>query len=71
MADTVTVRKARPRNGARVTLHFSKLPGRKFGPYPWPEAITDLTISALLPRIDARNLVFEALATGEATTDTR
>ena len=69
-ARTVTVRKAAPRRGARVTLHFSALPDREFGPYPWGEAIIDLTISALLSRVDARSLVLDALATGEATTET-
>ena len=44
---------------------------KAFGPYPWGEAITDLTISALLPRVEARNLVLDALATGEATAITR
>lgn len=68
---TVTVKKARPRNGPRVTLHFSKLPGQTFGPYAWTEAVTDLTVSALLPRVEARNLVLDALIAGEATTDTR
>lgn len=71
MADTVTIRKAKPRNGvSRVTLHFSKLPGRDFGPYYVGEAITDLMVSALLDRFDARHLVLNALATGEATTET-
>lgn len=68
---TVTVKKARPRKYPRVTLHFSKLPGQVFGPYLWPDAVTDLRISALLPAVEARNLVLDALATGEATTETR
>lgn len=67
---TVTVKKARPRNGPRVTLRFSRLPDQVFGPYAWTEAITDLTISALLPKVEARNLVLDALVRGEATTNT-
>jgi hypothetical protein len=68
-ARTVTVRKA-GRRGERVTLHFSALPDREFGPYPWPDAVTDLTVSALLSRPAARDLVLDALATGEATAET-
>jgi hypothetical protein len=65
--DTVTVSKAKPYRGPRVTLAFSKLPGRTYGPYPWGEAVTDLTISALLSRVDARSLVLDALVVGSAT----
>jgi hypothetical protein len=65
--DTVTVTKVKPRKGPRVTLAFSKLSGQTFGPYPWGEAITDLTISALLSRVDARALVFDAIVVGSAT----
>jgi hypothetical protein len=71
MSQRVTVRKAKPYKGDRVTLHFERLPDKAFGPYPWGEAITDLTVSALLPRVEARNLVLDALATGEATAITR
>lgn len=68
---TVTVCRATPaRKAERVMLHFSALPGQAFGPYPWGEAITDLTVSALLSRVDARTLVLDALAKGKATTDT-
>lgn len=71
MPRTVTVTKAKPYRGERVTLAFSQLPGKTFGPYPWGEAITDLTISALLPRVDARALVLHALASGTATAEMR
>lgn len=76
MADTVTVKRyPRPisnRIHQQVTLHFSKLPGQDFGPYVWMDAVTDLTISALLTRIDARSLVLDALTSpdGQATTET-
>jgi hypothetical protein len=64
---TVTVRK----RGQRFTSEFSALPGQKFGPWDMAEMIQDLTISALLSRIDARSLVFDAAASGSATTETR
>lgn len=66
---TVTVRRSpRKREGhQQVVLAFSKLPGQEFGPYPWPEAVTDLTVSALLTRPAARDLVLTALADGRAT----
>lgn len=67
--NTVTVKKVTRRNADNVTLSFSKLPGQKFGPYPWKDAVTELTFSALLSRADARNLVLDALATGTATTE--
>lgn len=70
IAGTVTVTRARSYRGERVTLEFSRLPGRVFGPYYWGEAITDLTVSALLPRLAARNLVLDALTQGAATTET-
>ena len=68
---TVTVKRVKRagtyQDVAHVTLHFSSLPDRTFGPYPWPEAVTDLTVSALLSRLDARNLVLDALAVGTMT----
>lgn len=67
---TVTVTRVRSYRGERVTLEFSRLPGRVFGPYHWGEAITDLTVSALLSRLDARSLVLDALTQGTATTGT-
>ncbi len=69
-AGTVTVTRVRSYRGERVTLAFSRLPGRVFGPYYWGEAITDLTVSALLSRPAARSLVLDALAQGTATTET-
>lgn len=65
-AATVTVRK----HGKRFVSEFSVLPGKTFGPWDMPEMIRDLTISALLPAMDARNLVFDAAAKGSATTET-
>lgn len=63
---TVTVRK----RGQRFTSEFSVLPGRKFGPWDMPEMIRDLTVSALLSPMEARNLVFDAAVKGSATTET-
>lgn len=63
---TVTVRK----HGKRFVSEFSVLPGRTFGPWDASEMIQDLTISALLSRLDARSLVFDAAAEGSATVDT-
>lgn len=60
--DTVTV----TRHGQRFKVSFSRLPGRTFGPWDLAEAIRDLTISALLEPVDARDLVMEAGATGSA-----
>lgn len=64
---TVTVRK----RGQRFTSEFSALPGRTFGPWDMAEMIRDLTVSALLSRYDARNLVMDAAVKGECTTETR
>lgn len=63
---TVTVRKC----GQRFRAEFSALPGRVFGPWDMAEMIQDLTISALLPRLDARTLVMEAAVKGSATAET-
>lgn len=65
-ADKVTV----TRKGKKFTLVFSKLPGRTFGPYDFAEAVRDLTVSALLSPMDARNLVMDAGANGTAQTET-
>lgn len=66
--DTVTVTRVGKTPGRyRYRLAFSKLPGREFGPYGFGEATRDLTISALLEPIDARNLVLDAAASGVAT----
>ena len=63
---TVTVRK----KGHRFVSEFSALPGRTFGPWGMAEMIQDLQVSALLPALDARDLVFDAAVLGEATADT-
>lgn len=65
-APTVTVRAT---NG-RYISEFSALPGRTFGPWDMPEMIQDLTVSALLDRREARDLVFDAAVDGAATTET-
>lgn len=51
----------------RYYLTFSRLPGKKFGPWTQAEAIRDLTVSALLDRLDARTLVMDAAQDGAAT----
>jgi hypothetical protein len=50
-------------------LAFSKLPGRTYGPWLFDEAVTDLTVSALLSAVEARNLVLDAFAAGSATAE--
>ena len=60
---TVTVRK----RGQKVTSEFSALPGRQFGPWTMAEMIRDLTVSALLTRLEARDLVLDAAVKGSAT----
>lgn len=60
---TVTVRK----HGKRFTSQFSVLPGRTFGPWEMAEMIRDLTVSALLTPMQARDLVIDASAHGSAT----
>jgi hypothetical protein len=52
-------------------LSFSKLPRQAWGPYSLGETIRELTVSALLDPVTARNLVFEAATEGSATTETR
>lgn len=61
---TVTVRK----KGKRFTLEFSRLPGKSFGPWSFEETIRDLTISALLEPLAARDLVMDAAVHGSAQT---
>lgn len=65
MPGTVTVTK----KGKRFISTFSALPGQRFGPWEMSEMIRDLTISALLEKADARNLVMDAAVLGSATTD--
>lgn len=65
--DTVTVRK----KGKRFTSEFSRLPGQIFGPYGFPELCRDLTVSALLTPMEARNLVMDAAVKGSATLPVR
>lgn len=49
---------------------FTALPGKTFGPGDMAEMIRDLTISALLSRPAARDLVMDAAADGTATAET-
>ncbi|MEV2239607.1 hypothetical protein [Micromonospora sp. NPDC049891] len=63
LADTVTV----TRHGNRYKVTFSRFPGHTFGPWDLTETIRDLTISAGLTRVDARNLALDAAANGSAT----
>ncbi|MFD3923074.1 hypothetical protein [Streptomyces sp. NPDC058595] len=63
---TVTVRKS----GTRYVSEFSALPGQTFGPWAFAEMIRDLTISALLEPLAARDLVIDAALGGEATATT-
>jgi hypothetical protein len=63
---TVTVTYARK----RWSLEFSKLPGQKFGPYDFADVMGQLYVGALLERLEARNLVFDAQAKGSATAPT-
>jgi hypothetical protein len=55
---------------ARFTLSFSRLPGRTSGPFDFAEAVRDLTVSALLVPVDARNLVMDASTDGVAVSHT-
>lgn len=52
-----------------VRITFSALPGKEWV-YAWPEAVTDLRVSALLSPQDSRTLVIDALAKGSATRNT-
>lgn len=63
---TVTVTR---RPCGEFVIRFSRLPGQTFGPWEFAETVRDLTVSALLEPIDARNLVIEASVHGSATTD--
>jgi len=66
----VTVTKGRKYKGEhRYTLTFSAPPDRTFGPYDFAEAGKELYVAALLPRMDARNLVLDAFANGSATAE--
>jgi hypothetical protein len=49
-------------------LQFSQLPGKTFGPWGFAEIIRELTVSALLSPLAARNLVIDA-STGTATAE--
>lgn len=60
---TVTVTK----KGQKFTVTFSRLPAHTFRPWGFPETIRDLTISALLTPLAARDLVMDAAVQGSAT----
>lgn len=64
---SVTARRSRKKPGGQqqVTLSFSGLPGREFT-FEWPEAVGQVEFAALVPRVDARGLVFRALTNGDA-----
>ena len=62
---TVTVRS----QGDKYVCEVSQLPGQTFGPWDMPEMIQDLTISALLTPLQARDVVMDAAIHGEATTE--
>jgi hypothetical protein len=63
---TVTVYK----KGKRFRVEFSRLPGQSFGPWSFAETIRDLTVSALLEPLQARDLVMDAAVKGSATSQT-
>ena len=63
--DTVTV----TATGRRYTLTFSRLPGRKFGPWPFADTVRDLRVSALLSAVAARDLVMDASVHGSVTAE--
>lgn len=69
MSHTVTVTRSgkQPRTNAKYRLSFTQLPGRTFGPWDFTETVRDLTVSALLDPMTARNLVLDAHANGTAT----
>ena len=52
---------------AHYTIAFDALPGQTFGPYGFAETWRDLTVSADLSNVDARNLVLDAWTDGSAT----
>lgn len=58
--ETVTIERD-PRNRKQVTLRFSRLPDKTFGPYDFPNATAQLFVGALIPMKDARDAVLEAL----------
>jgi hypothetical protein len=69
--DYVTVTVVKRRTGFPLyTLAFSALHGQTFGPWAFDETVRDLTVSALLSPIDARNLVLTALICGSVTSPT-
>lgn len=76
---TVTVTRKKPKSGfktdaitgASYVVTFSALPGQTFGPWSFAETVTDLRISALLPAVEARNLVLDAFVSDSATKETR
>ena len=69
--DSVTVTVVKRRTGFPLyTLAFSVLHGQTFGPWEFDETVRDLTVSALLSPLDARNLVLDALERGTATSPT-
>jgi hypothetical protein len=64
LADFVTVTKV---GFDRYTVTFSRLPGRRFGPWNLAETKRDLQVSALLDGAEARDLVLDAASMGSAT----
>lgn len=68
MSKTVTVTTTQRTGLPRFTVQFSALPDQTFGPWNFTRTTRDLTISALLSPMDARNLVLDAHANGSATT---
>jgi hypothetical protein len=65
MPNTVTV--THHRWPDRYSIKFSQLPDRVFGRWDFARTVRDLTVSALLTPLDARNLVLDAHAHGSAT----
>lgn len=63
----VTVTKATKQLNAKYTVSFSVLPDRTFSPWDFVRTVHDLTISALLSPLDARNLVLDAHVNGTST----
>lgn len=66
MSKTVTVTRQGKLGRDRFQVAFSALPGRTFGPWDFARTVQDLTVSALLSPLDARDLVMEAGALGHA-----
>jgi len=68
MDDSVTVTLVKRSTGfLRYKLAFSARGGQSFGPWEFDETVRDITVSALLSPLDARNLVLTALERGTAT----